>query len=307
MESSLIEELKSKAVVIRFNPFSSEDELIKILSSCDIIVNRKSKLTGKIIRFLPHLKMIARTGAGVDETRIDLHAAKNRNILITYNPGMNSKAVAELTVMHALVLFRKFKTVSEKIKEKKWNEAQSQIGFELNGKKWGIIGFGSVGRNVARITSGFGCHIHVYDPLVEPGQISGLGYSPMEINELLASSDVVSIHVPLMPSTYHLIGKGQLSLMKRTAIIINTSRGGIIDESALYEFLDSGKIYGAGLDCLENEPMKNDEPLASLNNVIITPHYGGTTYESYRNGADGALTEVLRFIEGLQPLHKFLY
>ena len=243
----------------------------------------------------------------MDETRIDLKTAKERGILITYNPGINSDSVAELTILLALAILRKLLIINKCIKLGNWGDAQSKIGIQISGKKWGVIGFGNVGIRVAKIAFSMGCQVYAYDPYIADSTIRNRGVEPMSLKDLINECDIVSIHVPLLESTKHLIGEKELKLMKKDAVLINVSRGGIIDDIALYEAVKSGNLLGAGLDTLEDEPIHADNPLLSLENVVLTAHIGGSTHESMIKGSELAVEEVLRLLNGEQLKSQYSY
>ncbi|MCG3109446.1 Glyoxylate reductase [Metallosphaera sp. J1] len=166
---------------------------------------------------------------------------------------------------------------------------------------------GSIGRRVAQLATAFNCEVLGYDPYVSPETMEKYQVKSVSLEELLSRSDVVSIHVPLTESTRHLINRERLKSMKNTAILINVSRGGIVDDKALYESLRRGEIAGAALDTPEEEPVKLDNPLLTLENVIITPHIGGSTFEASIKNANSAMEEVIRFLKGLPPLTPYRY
>jgi|OSPMetMinimDraft_2_1075162.scaffolds.fasta_scaffold01555_5 D-3-phosphoglycerate dehydrogenase len=303
----LTDEISRLAEIIIIDPYAPKEKWIESCKDVVAIVNRKAKLSKEILNSCEKLKLIARTGVGVDETRIDLEEFKKRGITVTYNPGVNSPSVAELTFLLILLLYRKIFKINELTREGRWSDAQKIIGYELAGKVLGIIGLGNIGRRVAKIGKAFEMEVLGYDPLIPKDNIVELGAKPCDFYELLSSSDIITIHVPLTPQTYKMISNREIELMKKNAIIINTSRGGIVDEEALYEALRNKRILGAGLDVLSVEPPYPNHPLFKLENVVITPHIGGVTYEATERGFIGALTEVLNFLQGkpLKNVYKF--
>lgn len=305
--SSNVEQLKSVANIITLDPYADIDKWKDAVNHAIAIIDRKAKLTKEILDAAPELKLIARTGIGVDETRIDLKEAKRRHLLITYNPGINSDSVAELTVLLALSIFRRLLILNKLVRNVEWSKAQATFGNQLKGKSWGFIGFGNAGTRVANIARAIGCKIFAFDPYLDNQSIISRGGEPLQFDNLLTECDIISIHVPLMDSTKHLIGDRELNLMKKNAVLINVSRGGIVDDLALYQIMKSGKLLGAGLDTIEDEPIHPGNPLLTLDNIVITPHIGGSTYEGITSGAEMAVDEVLRFIEGkaLKSLYKY--
>ncbi|WMT53521.1 NAD(P)-dependent oxidoreductase [Ferroplasma acidiphilum] len=303
--SNNVKELKSMAEVITMSPYAGVDKWIIAVKDAVAVIDRKMRLSKEVLDAAPALKLIARTGIGVDETRIDLNEVRRRNIVVTYNPGINSDSVAELTVMLALSIYRKLFILNRYVREAKWAEGQSNLGNQIKGKAWGFIGFGNAGTHVANIVKSFGCSINAYDPYLNKQAIVERGGNPLELDALLRQCDIISIHVPLMDSTKHLIGERELNLMKKDAILINVSRGGIVDDTALYRALKGGKLRGAGLDTLEDEPIHVTNPLLTMDNVIITPHIGGSTHEAVIAGAELAVNEVVRLLKGEKPLSPY--
>jgi len=305
--SENVKKLNEIANVITLSPYSGVDKWKEAVKNAIAIVDRKTKISKEIMDAAPKLRLIARTGIGVDETRIDLEEAKRRKIVITYNPGINSDSVAELTVLLVLAIFRKLLVINKYVREADWARAQSTIGNNIKGRKWGIIGFGNAGNRVANLVKTFGCEIYAYDPFIDSYTILSRGANPLSLEQLLGQCDIISIHVPLTNFTKHLIGEKEIKLMKNTSILVNVSRGGIVDDHALYKALRADSIMGAGLDTLEDEPIHKDNPLLSLDNVVITPHIGGSTHEGIIAGAELAVEEVLRLINGLKPLSLYKF
>lgn len=293
-----LEELSRIAKIVELDPSSPKEEWSREIEDATAVVNRKMKLDRDIIVAAKKLRLVARTGSGVDSTRIDLEEAKKKGIIITYNPGLNSPSVSELTFLLIMSIYRKLLRVTQLVKEGKWLEGVNFPGLELYGKTLGVIGLGNVGRRVAKIAMAYEMRVLGYDPYVrDPIQ----GIEIVELDQLLRESDIITLHVPLTAETRGLIDGKRLSLVKDGAILINTSRGEIIDEDALIEALRSGKLMGAGLDVLSVEPPSLNNPLLKMENVVITPHIGGTTIEAFERGAESAIREVIRFLRG-EPL-----
>ncbi|MDW8045054.1 MAG: hydroxyacid dehydrogenase [Nitrososphaerota archaeon] len=258
---------------------SYEDLKRKVQDYQVLIVRSRMKVTSEVINAAPNLKVIGRAGVGLDN--IDLESAQKRGIKVLSTPEASSVAVAENVFALLLSLFRKIPIADRGMKEGKWLKHEL-MGFELRGKRLGIIGFGRIGREVAKRAKAFDMHILVYD-IVDVSEVAsklGVEVAP-DLPYLLRNSDIISIHVPLTPETYHMIGKNEISMMKDGAYLINTSRGGVIDSKALFEALKSGKLAGAGLDVFESEPPKGlDAELVKLENVIATPHISASTFEA---------------------------
>lgn len=243
---------------------------------CEVIVTRVLKSTAKTMGNKKNLKSLIRWGVGYDT--VDIKAAGEQGVVVANTPGVNAYAVSELAAGLMISVGRCISVHNQLTHEGIWNnKLHADKMTSLNHKIVGIIGGGNIGRRVARHVQSFGSQVLYYDVFrlsEETERECGMVFTPLP--ELLGLSDVVSLHLPLLDSTYHIIGKEELALMKDSAIIINTARGGLIDDAQLIQALQSGKLAGAGLDCLENENLA-ENPLASMENVIITPHMGGTS------------------------------
>jgi D-3-phosphoglycerate dehydrogenase len=257
-------------------------ELIAKIGGYDILVVRSAtKVTKEVIDAGKQLKIIARAGVGLDN--IDAEAAEARGIKVINAPEAPTVAVAELVLGMMLSWVRHLPQADASMKAGRWEKAQL-MGSELRGKTLGIVGTGRIGRAVGYKAKVFLMNLLVHDPTqsVEFMERTGAKYADLEA--LLRESDFVTLHVPLTPQTRHMIGKRELGLMKASAVLINTSRGGVIDEAALAEALQQGKIAGACLDVYEKEPPV-DSPLLKLSNVVLTPHLGASTVEAQQDAA----------------------
>jgi D-3-phosphoglycerate dehydrogenase len=245
------------------------------------------------------VKIIAKHGVGVDN--IDLEAATELGIPVTVTPNANAVSVAELTIGFIFALSKKLIDLHNNLYQKR--QFVSNVGLELHGKILGIVGFGSIGKEVAKRALCLGMRVLVYDPYVEESNLRELGVEKTELDALLRQSDFVSLHVPLNESTRHLIDREKISLMKRTAYLINTARGGVVDEKALAEALKSGQIAGAALDVFDVEPLPADSPFFDCPNVIMTPHVGAHTYEAILRMNMMAAESIVDFFNGKIPKH----
>lgn len=255
----------------------TSDELIPIVEDADALIAGNDIIDAKVIISAKKLKVISRYGVGYDN--VDLKAAKERGIIVTNTPNANDNSVADLTFALILSLARNIPVVSNTVKEGGWSRI---IGTEIWGKTMGIIGSGRIGKEVAQRAKGFNMNILCFDKYPDYKFAKECGIKYCEFDELLKSSDFISIHVPLMPETKHLFNSKTLAMMKPGAFLVNTARGSIIDEIALYEVLKEKRISGAALDVMEKEPPKGS-PLLELDNIIITPHIGGYTFDAVRN------------------------
>jgi len=271
-----IKRLRAAGIEVEVKTGLPPEELREIISEYDgLIVRSATKVTREVIEAGENLKAIGRAGIGLDN--IDTEAAKERGIKVLNTPGATTISVAELTLGHMLALARHIPQGTASLKAGKW-EKKRLIGTELYGKTLGIIGLGRIGREVAKRASAFGMDLVAYDPYVREGDVRNLGLKLLPLEDLLQHSDYITIHVPLTPETRHMLGKREFELMKPGVRLINCSRGGVVDEQALYEALVSGKVAGAALDVFEEEPPE-DNPLLKLDNVIATPHLGASAEE----------------------------
>lgn len=274
-------------------PHLPEEELCKEIEDCEVLIVRSStKVTRRVIEAGKKLRMIARAGVGIDN--IDVKAAEERGIRVVYAPEASKTAVAELVLGLMLCWARKIPQAYRELKEGRW-EKEKFMGTELKGKTLGVVGVGRIGGEVALKALAFGMRVLGYD-LVRREEMEREGVKYVDLPTLLKESDFVTLHVPLTPQTERMIGERELSLMKPTAVLINTSRGKIVDERALLKALKEGRIAGACLDVFEEEPTKNLE-LLTLPQVIPTPHLGASTLESQRN-ISLILSEKIRELEG---------
>jgi phosphoglycerate dehydrogenase-like enzyme len=246
------------------------------LADTSVIVIRTSPLGKDIFGPMPRLKAIVKHGAGVDN--IAIPAASAQGVMVANTPGgNNSTAVAEGAVSMMLALLRRSREMDALVRENRWDERWGIRLGDLTGAKVGLIGFGRIARVVAKICgAGFGAEVAAYDPMVPDADIRAAGVEPMDLAGVLAR-DVVSIHTPLTEGTRDLIDTVELGMMQPHAILVNCSRGGIINEPALAEALRTGQIAGAGIDVFEAEPPPADHPLFGLPNCLLSPHVAGVT------------------------------
>ncbi len=270
------------------------------LADTSVIVIRTSDLGEEIFGSMPRLKAIVKHGAGVDN--IDIPAATRRKVMVANTPGgNNSTAVAEGAVAMMLGLLRQVRDMDALVRENRWNERWTIRLGDLTGAKVGLIGFGRIARCVARICgAGFGADVAAYDPLVPDEDIRAAGVEPMDLPGILAC-DVVSIHTPLTEGTRNLIDTVELGLMQPHAILVNCSRGGIINEAALAEALRCGQIAGAGIDVFEAEPPAADHPLFGLSNCLLSPHVAGVTEAGMKDMALNVAAVVDTVSRGERP------
>ncbi len=249
----------------------------------------------------PRLKLIQMMSAGYD--RADLAAARRAGVPVANNGGANSVAVSEHAMLLMLAVSRRLISQHANVVAGRWRGNTTPKLHELYGKTLGIVGLGTIGKKTARLAAAFGMNVNYYDivRLPEDGA-DALGVEFRLLGELMRSSDVISLHVPLNDSTEGMIGTDELALLQPTSIIVNTSRGPVIDEAALIEALSTGALAGAGLDVLTEEPPAADNPLFALDNVVLTPHMAGPTWESNISRLRNCLDNVQRVARGEAPL-----
>jgi D-3-phosphoglycerate dehydrogenase len=238
-----------------------------------MVVRSATKVTDKVIDAMDTMKFIVRGGVGLDN--IDREAAKKKGIEVTNTPEASSISVAELSIGHMLSLCRHIPRGTSGLKGGKWEKKQLK-GCEVFGKTLGLIGMGRIATEVARRASGLGMSVIAYDPYVK--SVEGVDVKLVGLDELLGQADFISLHLPRTDETAHMLGKDQFAKMKDGVRLVNCARGGIIDEDALFDALQSGKVAGAAIDVFEKEPA-TDNKLFTLDNVIGTPHIGASTRE----------------------------
>ena len=232
-----------------------------------------------LYRDAPKLKLIQLLSAGYD--RADIAAARQAGVPLANNGGANAVAVAEHAMLLMLAVCRRLPLQHANVGSGRWRGNEPPRVHELKGRTLGIVGLGTIGKKTARLAGAFGMNVHYYDVarLTEDAE-DALGVRFRLLGEILRPSDIVSLHVPLNPTTRHLLGTREIALLKPTAVLVNTSRGPVVDEAALTEALAAGRIAGAGLDVFDQEPPEADNPLFSLDNVVLTAHLAGPTVES---------------------------
>jgi phosphoglycerate dehydrogenase-like enzyme len=261
------------------------------------------RMGGEFFRSAPNLKLVQLLSAGYDQ--VDVEAARKAGVPVSNNGGANAIAVSEHTILLILAVFKRLVRLHNDVVAGKWrvgNLAEPRI-HELSGKTLGIVGLGNIGKKVARRAAAFDVRVQYYDiaRLTEDAE-DALGVRFVLFDELLTTSDVVTLHVPLDDSTRHLIGARELALMKPTAILINTCRGPVIDEQALYRALSERRILGAGLDVMVEEPPAPTHPLFTLPTVTLTPHSAGPTWENWTSRFRNGFDNIQRVAAGKRPL-----
>ena len=276
-------------------------EAYEAMTDAEIMILRIFKAPEAVIARNPKLKMIMRWGAGFDS--VDIEAAGKRGILVTNTPGANADAVSELAVLLMLAVGRKLVCHTDCLRKGDWSKNEFiNSSYTLMNKTVGILGAGNIGRKVAQRAQAFGAKTVYYDPFrlsEEREKAFHLAYMPLD--ELLPVCDVITLHLPLTDDTKHLIDAAAIERMKPGAIVINTARGGLVDDCALFAAVQSGKLLGAGLDGVEREPLQPDDELFTNDNIIVTPHVGGGTADIGEAIMPMLVEDIRLFLTGSEP------
>lgn len=284
-------------------------QYLDVAHEVEAVLLRAEQFDVRKIHASPRLRIVARHGVGTDN--VDICAATAAGVWVTNTPGSNSRAVAEHVFALLLALARKIPYGAAETVAGRWDQAKPHMnGFELHGKMLGLLGFGNISRMVLSIAQGFGMHALVHDPYVEPSDIEASGAQPATLADVVAGADVLSLHLPLTEQTSHVIDAATLATMKPGAVLINTSRGGLVDEPALIQALQAGSLAAAGLDVLEGESVDMKDPFAhsgititGVPNLIVTPHVAGQSAEAFLAAGTAALEAIRRALAGERPPH----
>jgi len=297
-----LERLRATYEVAFLPEIAAPESRANALAAAEAVVVRVFKIDEALLQSAPRLKLVAKHGSGVDN--IDIPAASRHGVLVCNTPGgANSSSVAEGAVTLMLATLRQVRAMDACVREGRFNERWKLSLHELWGKTVGLVGFGQIARVAARICgAGFNARVLAFDPFVSAADMEKAGATKVEtLAELARQADIVSVHVPLSKQTEHLINAEVLAAMQRHAIIVNTSRGGLIDEAALVRSLQAGQIAGAGLDVFEQEPPAADNPLFAMNNVVLSPHVAGVTEDALRGMAMSVAEVIDNVFAGRRP------
>ncbi|HET7413615.1 MAG TPA: 2-hydroxyacid dehydrogenase [Pararhizobium sp.] len=276
----------------------SEDEMIRALPDVAICVTQMGPFTERVLAAGNALKLVCVTRGG--PINVNLDAAKKRGIKVLPTPGRNAAATAEHTVALMLAALRRLPDRHASILSGEWRSdyyAFAEAGFEVEGSTVGLVGYGAVGSRVARILDGFGAHVLVYDPFAEI-ESEGSLEKVETLEALLSRSRIVSLHARLTEASRGMIGKGELAMMPQGSVLVNAARGGLLDYDALCDALESGRLFAAGLDVFDEEPLPAGSRLRSAPNLVMTPHLAGATKETAHRAARIAADQVRRFMAG---------
>ena len=302
IHSAGLERLRASYDVAYLPELTAPEARRRAIAAAEAIVVRVFRIDDALLQGAPRLKLVAKHGSGVDN--IDIPAASQHGVLVCNTPGgANSTSVAEGAVTLMLATLRQVRAMDACVRGNRFNERWTLSLHELWGKTLGLVGCGQIARVTARICgAGFNMQVLAYDPFVGAAEMAKAGAVKVEsLTELAARADVVSVHAPLGQATHHLVSAAVLAAMRPHAIIVNTSRGGLIDEAALIRALQERRIGGAGLDVFEQEPPRPDNPLFAMDNVVLSPHVAGVTEDALRGMAMSVAEVIDNVFAGHRP------
>ena len=299
-------------VVVGYNPdgWTTEivrgdtplDEQKRAVADADFIIVYRAHLHDDVLRAARNARVVQTLAAGYDSMNLKL--MRDLEIACCNNGGANSLAVADHAVLLLLTLYKQLLAADKSVRAGTWSQPIDGFNtFEMTGKLVGILGLGNIGRQVAKRVQGFDAQVQYFDlfPLA-PDIERELNVTRASLEDLFATSDIITCHTPLTPDTRHIVSRELIALMKPTAVLINTSRGPVVDEKALIEALSEGRIAGAGLDVFETEPVNSDNPLLTMDNVVVTPHSAGTTWNTWFRRAEFAYRNLKGVWDGSPPM-----
>lgn len=297
VDASLARILESNGMIVAYEPEISAERLLEVVGRFDaVVVRSRTRVTADVVSRAERCRVIARVGVGLDN--IDVAAAEARGMRVVNAAEAATTAVAELVLALMLSMARQVPRADAGMRGGEWLKAEIR-GTELRGKYLGIVGLGNIGRRLGRLARALNMNIIGHDVVPIDAEFArDVGLMKADLDTLLRSSDYVSLHVPLLDSTRHMIGAERLALMKPTARLVNTSRGGIVDEDALYEAISSGRLAGAALDVFESEPAAGHR-LSKLDGVVLTPHLGAMTAEAQALAANVAAEKIIQVLRGV--------
>lgn len=292
--------LQSEARAVVTSEETEEGMIGAAAAAAGILFRIRPRCTASLMAACPRLRVVGRHGVGLDT--VDIPAATRLGVAVVHAPGANSQAVAEHALMLMLCCVKRAREIDRMTRGGDWSAKTRAGNSELCGKTLGIVGVGNIGRRVATFAGALGMRVLGYDKYVPADEVRRRGAEPVaSLEALLPQADVVTCHTPLTEETRHLIDARALALMKDGAVFVNTSRGGVQDERALFEALTRGKLRAAGLDVFEEEPSPVDNPLFNLENVVVSSHVAGVTVEATRQAALQVCGEMLRVLRGERP------
>jgi (S)-sulfolactate dehydrogenase len=298
MDAPAVAQLQ-QAHEVRYDPQMVDQPEAMLHAAADVdalIVRNRTQVRGELLKALARCKVVGRLGVGLDN--IDVTACEARGMQVIPATGANALSVAEYVIGTAMLLLRGAYQSQAAMVQGQWPRNALSSGREIHGKTLGLIGYGSIGQLTARLAQGLGMRVQAHDTLMAADHpaFSSTGVQAVGLDTLLASSDVISLHVPLLPSTQHLMNAAQLAQVKPGAIVINSARGGVVDEAAVVAALRSGHLGGAALDVFEQEPLKSGAMFADCPNLILTPHIAGVSLESNERVSELIARKVLEVL-----------
>ncbi|MFL6973893.1 MAG: C-terminal binding protein [Xanthobacteraceae bacterium] len=286
---------------LRMAKSASVDDILAVARDADAVLVTYAKLPGELLRQLKRCKAIGRFGLGVDN--IDVPAAKEMGITVTYVPDYCLQEVSDHAMALLLALARKIPLSNQLVQAGRWDMPAVVPIYRLEGRVLGLLGFGNIPRKLVPKAKAFGLRVITHDPYVGPDLLKSLDVENVSLDELLQRSDFISVHAPLTPQTRGLVNADAFAKMKRGVLIVNTARGPLIDEQALVQALDSGQVGGAALDVLATEPPARDSPLLGRDNVVLTPHTGFYSVDALNELQTKCASDVARVLSGEQPVY----
>jgi len=298
MDAPAVAQLQ-QAHEVRYDPQMVDQPEAMLHAAADVdalIVRNRTQVRGALLQALARCKVVGRLGVGLDN--IDVAACEARGMQVIPATGANALSVAEYVIGTAMLLLRGAYQSQAAMVQGQWPRNALSSGREIHGKTLGLIGYGSIGQLTARLAQGLGMRVQAHDALMAADHpaFSSTGVQAVDLDTLLASSDVISLHVPLLPSTQHLLNAARLAQVKPGAIVINSARGGVVDEAAVVAALRSGHLGGAALDVFEQEPLKSGQLFADCPNLILTPHIAGVSLESNERVSELIARKVLEVL-----------
>jgi (S)-sulfolactate dehydrogenase len=302
VDAAAVERLRERyEVLVDHQLYADRPRLIAALADAEaLLVRNQTRVDTELLDAAPHLRVIGRVGVGLE--LIDVAAAEARDVVVSWAPGTNATSVAEYVIGSIVALARRFLPATDHVSQGGW-QRQAYVGREIAGTVLGIVGLGDIGARVARRARALGMRLLAADPLVHRSSqaVQEFEVELVAREELLARSTAVTLHLPLLPETRNLIDARAIAAMPRGALLVNTARGGLVDEEAVGEALRSGQLGGAALDVRRREPPGSPDPLAGCPNLILTPHVAGITVEANARASAHAVEEVLRVLRGERP------
>jgi D-3-phosphoglycerate dehydrogenase / 2-oxoglutarate reductase len=279
----------------------TEEQMVEVVGGIEVVVTQMAPLTSRVLESADALRLIVCTRGG--PVNVNVEVASEKGVPVCYAPGRNAAAAAEYAMGLILSAMRRIQEAHSTLSSGQWRGdfyAYEECGIELDGSTVGLVGFGAIGRRVARVLVAFGAEVLVYDPFVDAADVEDAGGSPAELHALLERSRVVSLHARLSPDTQGMIGAREISRMPQGSVLVNTARGGLLDYEALCDALESGHLGAAALDVYPEEPVPEDSRLLKAPRLVLSPHIAGATKETAQRAARIAAEEVGRYVRGEQ-------